>query len=419
MRIRTQNIRNDDAFLLHGNAEELSSALPEGMIFLLLALLILLFGLSMLYSTSFAQTGTGMFMKQVMWSGIGMMMFTGVVLIGHDRIASFSPFLLAGLILLLLLPVTVMRHKVNGAFRWIVLGPIRVQPSEFAKVVMVIFWANFLSRHSRQIELEPLKKICPVMFGSLAVVALLIMAGRDLGTTALLCIVFFSMLFVGGVPLRYVLPLPALAVGGLLGINIPLVRGLLMKIGILTQYRMARLTSYLDPEQFADKEGYQLWHSQLALGSGSWTGIGFTESRFKLQYLPEAHTDFILAIVGEELGFVFIGLVIFVYLIFALVGYLICRKARTRQGMLIAFGMTTFMAVQAFINIGVICGALPTKGMPAPLISYGGSSLVTCLTAAGLIFSVALDSAYPDYPDAIRQKVRFLLHGKGAGNESA
>ena len=101
MRIRTQNIRNDDAFLLHGNAEELSSALPEGMIFLLLALLILLFGLSMLYSTSFAQTGTGMFMKQVMWSGIGMMMFTGVVLIGHDRIASFSPFLLAGLIILI------------------------------------------------------------------------------------------------------------------------------------------------------------------------------------------------------------------------------------------------------------------------------------------------------------------------------
>jgi len=387
------------------------------MIFLLIALLILLFGLSMLYSTSFAQTGTGMFVKQLMWTGLGMMMFTGVVLVGHNRIASFSPILLGLLIFMLLLPITVMRHKVNGAYRWIVLGPIRIQPSEFAKVIMVLFWANYLSMRTRLIEVSPFKKVCPVMYGSLAAVALLIMSGRDLGTTALISCVFFCMLFAGGMPLRYVLPFPLLGVGALLGINIPIIKSILMKIGILTEYRMARMTSYLDPEQFADKEGYQLWHSQLALGSGNWFGVGFTESRFKLKYLPEAHTDFILSIVGEELGFVFIGLVIFVYIILALVGFLISRKARTKQGMLIAFGMTTFMAVQAFINIGVICGALPTKGMPAPMISYGGSSLVTCLTAVGFIFSVALDSAYPDYPDAIKKKFQTFLHGKGTEHE--
>ena len=143
-----------------------------------------------------------------------------------------------------------------------------------------------------------------------------------------------------------------------------------------------------------------------ALGSGNWTGVGFAESRLKHKYLPEAHTDFILSIVGEELGYVWMCVVILAYVVFVTLAIAISTRARTRQGMLLAFGLTTFIAVQAIINIGVISGAWPTKGMPAPFISYGGSSLVSCLVATGLIISVALDAAYPDYHLGVAARIR-------------
>jgi cell division protein FtsW len=133
-------------------------------------------------------------------------------------------------------------------------------------------------------------------------------------------------------------------------------------------------------------------------------GIGFTESRLKLKYLPEAHTDFIISIVGEELGFVAVLSVIVAYLLLAFFGFRIGSKARTRQGMLIAFGMCTFMTLQATINLGVICGALPTKGMPAPMISYGGSSLLACMIAVAIVFSVAVDNTYPKYDEVLHRK---------------
>ena len=172
------------------------------------------------------------------------------------------------------------------------------------------------------------------------------------------------------------------------------------------------MTSFLQPEADPLGDGYQLFQSLLALGSGGWCGVGFTHSRLKLRYLPEAHTDFILAIVGEELGFAVVIGVITAYFILFFVGILIASKARTRQGRLTAFGLTFFLAVQAFINTGVICGALPTKGMPAPFISYGGSNLVVCMAALGIIFSVALDSHYPDYAERIRGRLGFARSEK-------
>ena len=161
---------------------------------------------------------------------------------------------------------------------------------------------------------------------------------------------------------------------------------------------------YQNPELYQADIGYQLWLSLLALGSGGWTGVGFAESRMKHRYLPEAHTDFILSIVGEEMGFICMCMVIAGYLAFIFFAVRICVKARTRQGMFLVFALTTFLAVQSIINIGVISAAFPTKGMPAPFISYGGSSLVACLTATGLIISVALDAAFPDYPDKIKTR---------------
>lgn len=188
----------------------------------------------------------------------------------------------------------------------------------------------------------------------------------------------------------------------------PLLAAPVLYFGILlfSPVRLARLTSFMDPEKYKDTIGYQLWNSQLALGSGEWVGVGFAESRLKLKYLPEAHTDFILSIVGEELGFVMVLLVIIAYLILMFTGIRISQKSRNLQGMFTAYGMIIFIIIQAVINLGVVCGAFPTKGMPAPMISYGGSNLIACMIAVGCVFSVALDSAYPDYHLDIQQELR-------------
>lgn len=399
MKIRTDHIRQEENEIEPPRA----SALPEGAFFLLIALIITLFGLSVLYSTSFAQAGTGFFYKQLMWTGVGAVVFLFIVLVGHRTLAAFSPLLLAGLFILLLIPL-IQHRGINGAYRWIVLPHgIRIQPSEFAKVIMVLFWGDYLARHTRDLETRPWSVAWRIYISMFAVCGL-IFAGKDMGTTALVALVFFSLLFVGGMRWYYTILFPA---GGVLAfalIGYSSVQNFLARTGLMPAYRLGRIISYTNPELYAEKEGYQLWFSQLALGSGKWFGLGFTESRLKLKYLPEAHTDFILSIVGEELGFVFILAVMVAYVLLVFTGFLIAHKARTRQGMLLAFGMSAFIGLQAFINIGVICGALPTKGMPAPMISYGGSSLISCMAAVAVVFSVALDTSYPDYPVKLWRK---------------
>lgn len=394
------------------------SAMLEGVLLLGVSCMLLLFGLAILFSTSSGSAGAALFFKQTVWGIFGLLVGSLCVLIGYRRISNHSLLLLIVLIILLILPITVMRREIKGAYRWIGIGPFRIQPSEFAKVVLVLFCANFISRRTRALETAPFRKIFLPLLGVIAVLALLIMLGSDLGTTALLTALFLALLWIGGLPAILVLPLPALGLVGLYFIQEKWMQDLLCKIGVMNSYRIARVTSYTNPEPYAGKEGFQLWHSQLALGSGHWSGLGLTDSRFKRQYLPEAHTDFILSIAGEELGFITLVIVMFLYLLFTLLGFVIAYKARTRQGRIIAFGMSAFIGLQAFINIGVICGALPTKGMPAPLISYGGSNLLTCMIAISLIFSVALDTAKPDYADRIHEKFmafwnRFRKKGTG------
>lgn len=418
MRCRTNMIK-EHQFLENGENPEPTSAMLEGVLLLSIALLLLLFGLAILFSTSASTAGVTLFFKQTIWAVFGLSAGGLCVLLGYRFFSNHSLLLLILLVILLLLPITVMRRAVNGAYRWISFGSLRIQPSEFAKVVLVLFCANFIARRSRALETAPFKKIVLPLAGVIAVIALLVLLGRDLGTTALLIALFFSLLWIGGLPVWYVLPLPLLGIFSMLFIHVAWIQEFLISIGILNDYRLKRLTSYTHPEYYAQGDGFQLWHSQLALGSGNWFGLGLTDSRFKRNYLPEAHTDFILSIAGEELGFVAMIVVMFFYLLLTLFGFIIAYKARTRQGRIIAFGMSAFIGLQAFINIGVICGALPTKGMPAPLISYGGSNLLTCLVAIGLIFSVALDTAKPDYDEWIKEKFFGFFRKKAKKNEGA
>ena len=338
--------------------------------------MLLLFGLAVLYSTSFGIAGASYFMRQIIWGCVGMIGFGTVLLIGYKRISDWSWILMLAICVLLV--VALMFKPINGARRWIQIPGIgNIQPSEYAKVVLVLFLAKWCADGVKMVETSPWKFffasaiICAPVMG-------LVFIGKDLGTTVLLIIVFFAMLYACGVRLLCLLPWPL--------------------IGVPLGYYLMELTQ--------SGSGYQLWLSLLALGSGSWTGVGFAESRLKHKYLPEAHTDFILSIVGEELGYVWMCVVILAYVVFVTLAIAISTRARTRQGILLSFGLTTFIAMQAIINIGVISGAWPTKGMPAPFISYGGSSLVSCLVATGLIISVALDAAYPDYHLVIAGKIR-------------
>ena len=363
--------------------------------------MLLLFGLAVLYSTSFGIAGASYFMRQIMWGCVGMTGFGAVLLIGYKRISDWSWILMLAICALLV--VALMFKPINGARRWIQIPGIgNIQPSEYAKVVLALFLAKWCSDSVKMVETSPWKfffasaVICAPVMG-------LVFIGKDLGTTVLLIIVFFAMLYACGVRLLCLLPWPL--------IGVPLGYYL---IKWFSPYRLARLTTFTDPELTQSGSGYQLWLSLLALGSGNWTGVGFAESRLKHKYLPEAHTDFILSIVGEELGYIWMCVVILAYAAFVTLAIAISVRARTRQGILLAFGLTTFIAMQAIINIGVISGAWPTKGMPAPFISYGGSSLVSCLVATGLIISVALDAAYPDYHLALAAKIREKLRSAAA-----
>lgn len=357
-------------------------------------LLMVLFGLTMLYSTSYGTAGSGYFVKQLMWGSIGLAGMTGVLFFGYKRVSDWSLWMVIGVCVLLAIARTF--PAVNGAHRWIKIPGIgNIQPSEYSKVILVLFLGKFLSDRMREIEKSPFKKVFIVGGVCCAPVILLVAIGKDLGTTTLLSLLFLGMMYIAGISWKLIVPLIISAAGAAF-----------TWIMAYDPMRRARITTFINPEPFQAEDGYQLWNSMLALGSGSWTGVGFTESRMKMKYLPEAHTDFILSIVGEELGLVCMLTVIVAYIAFLFFSMRIASHARTRQGLLIAGGCSLFISFQAFINIGVICGALPTKGMPAPFISYGGSSLVTCLVASGLIMSVALDGIYPDYQNIIKNKIR-------------
>lgn len=372
-------------------------AMPELAVFILFAFMITLFGLIMLYSTSFVTQGSSYFKKQLMWMFIGLFAGGGTILIGSKRLSDWSPAMV--LVLELLLVWALFCKPINGARRWIQVAGFTLQPSELGKVVITLFMAKFLSSRTRALESEPFKRVMLPSGIWVGPVILLVLAGEDLGTTVLLGSLYLLMLFVAGMRLRYILPFALI-----------FPPAAILVIRQFDAMRWSRLTVFMDAESYKMTSGYQLWNSLLALGSGGWTGVGFTESRLKLLYLPENHTDFILSIVGEELGFVTLLTVIVAYLVLVYVGIRISVKARTRQGMLIAFGMSIFIGMQALINIGVITAAFPTKGMPAPMISYGGSNLLACLIAAACVASVAIDSAIPDYPDKLLAWAGKRLH---------
>ena len=348
-----------------------------------LALVIMMFGLTMLYSTSFATVGEKYFYAQLKWAFISLAAMSAVIFIGYKRIANWSPWLL-GILAVLLIWAAFFSPTIKGANRWIIIPGLsmRFQPSEMAKAVLSLYGAKVISENLRSIANWRQYKVFIVPFMVIGGILMLVLLGHDLGTTLLLSAAMVSLAYSGGMQKRFLLIIPVL---------LALLAFYLWKFDA---ERLSRVTSFTDPGQegMRDADGYQLWNSLLALGSGGWFGVGFMEGLMKHKYLPEAHTDFILAVVGEELGYVGVIGVIITYLLLGFFGMKIALNSRSRMGMLLAQTITLIILLQAAINIGVVSGALPTKGISAPLISYGGSNLLFNMIMIGLLISVGLEN---------------------------
>lgn len=276
-----------------------------------------------------------------------------------------------------LLAVLVIGREVNGSQRWIPGPGFNVQPSEFAKIGVLIFLADFLAR--RRDELDQLQTVAK-LGGIFGLVLVLLLLEPDLGASVVILLMAFAMLFLAGLSWKWVGSVMAI---GALGI---------VWLVLAQPYRVARLTSFLDPWQHQFDSGYQLVQSLIAFGRGEVVGVGLGNSVQKLFYLPEAHTDFVFAVAAEEFGF--LG-VMFIITLFVLLVGAVLRIARERAeagdafGAYVGWGAAVLFGVQAFINMSVNMGLLPTKGLTLPLVSYGGSSLLVCCALLGLLWQLA------------------------------
>ncbi len=308
-------------------------------------------------------------------------------------------YLLLGSALLLLVLVLLpgLGHSVNGSVRWLRLGPLSLQASEPARLFLILYLAGYMVRHPDMITENFKGFMKPMVFVLLA--ALLLLAEPDFGAATVLVVTALGMLFLGGVRIRHFLLL------------FTLIAGALATLAWTSPYRMKRLTGFLDPWADAYDSGYQLTQSLIAIGRGEWLGVGLGASVQKLYYLPEAHTDFVFAVIAEEFGL--FGAVVVIALYFALLlrAFSIGRRAADANqafGAYLAQGIGIWFGIQAFINIGVNMGVLPTKGLTLPLISAGGSSLLVSCAAIGLLLRVAHE-ARPQrapLPPRLRRRAR-------------
>lgn len=308
----------------------------------------------------------------------------GILMIGIIKKIPFRfiermvlPLLGFSIFLLVLTLIPGIAHKANGAARWISLGGITFQPAELAKLAMVLFLAKSLSRPRCDI-----KKFKSGVLPNLLVyglVASLLMLQPDFGSTILISLVTFIMLFTAGLPLHYVM---GSFTAGLLGMALAIWRA---------PYRMARLTAFLDPWQDIQKGGFQIIQSYLGFQNGGLLGLGLGESRQKLYFLPEAHTDFILSVIGEELGLLGVLLVIGLFSYLTWITFKITMIQSNSFRKFLACGLSLLITLQASINMGVTMGLLPTKGIPLPFVSNGASSLIVFMAIAGLMAKLSTE----------------------------
>lgn len=330
----------------------------------------------------FEETGDKLvyFWRQLQWVGLGVVILVLATRVPYRwyRRWAIPIFLLSVLGLVAVLQFGVVR---GGSRRWLVFGPLSVQPSEFAKFGVIVFLAMVMDKKERLLR-EFWHFIVPVVT-SLGLVGVLVLKQPDLGTMLVIGGAAMIVLAVSGAPLRYVVL--TLLGGGAIG----------TALALAAPYRRARVTSFLDPFQDKLGDGWQVVQSQLALGTGGVFGVGLGASRARWSFLPNAHTDFIFAIIGEETGFAGGVMVLTLFAFLAVVGVAVAYRAPDRFGRLLAAGLVGWISLQALVNIGGVVGALPVTGMPLPFVSYGGSAVLTVMGAAGILVNIARQGTPP------------------------
>ena len=340
-------------------------------------------GAVMVYSASSARDllaghgdGTGYLERYVAYGAIGLVAMRFLSRRGVEAVRQATPLLLlvsfAGLLAVMLPGFGV---EVNGARRWLGVGALQFQPSELMKLSLILYAAQLLSAQPRRVR--SLKGLVNPLLLIVGAACLLVMAEPDLGTALVIAFSLAAVLVAGGVPMRYL----ALVAG--------FAAFLIVVFALAEPYRRARLTSFVNPWAHAGGSGFQSVQGQIALGSGGLFGVGLGQSVQKIFYLPEAHTDFILAVIGEELGVVGISGVLCLYGMVAWAGLRAAKAAAAPYAKLVAAGVTSLILTQATLNVFAVLGLAPLTGVPLPFISYGSSNLVVLLAAMGLLLNVA------------------------------
>ena len=327
-------------------------------------------------------------LRQVVWLLAGLAGMFGLMKLDYHRLREPAVVYTALCVVAVLLVGTFFLDKSHATHRWIKIGPINLQPSEMTKLVVILYLAWFLDmkrRAATRMEFNKedlLQTILPAVAPVLVCVGLIVLQ-PDLGTSVDILLIMTAILFVAGLSWKW------LAVGAAAALPA------LIALIALVSYRQARITAFLHPDSDPQGAGFQLVQSLIAVGSGGFTGVGLMEGKQKLFYLPEAHTDFIYAVICEELGF--LGAV-FVFTLFAVYGWRGMRaafNAPDRFGSMLALGVTAMVIFQSLINFAVVLGMMPTKGIPLPFVSYGGSSLLVMLLATGVLLNISKQAGSP------------------------
>jgi cell division protein FtsW len=354
---------------------------PADPLLMATVLALVAFGVVMVYSASavFASQvfhdGQHFLVRQAIYAAVGLLLVIALARLDYHRLRALAYPMLGGAVLLMLYIALGFGHSAGGAARWISVGPIHIQPAELAKVAMIFWLAYSLSKKADRIRSFSVGFLPHALVAGM--VMLLCLRQPDFGSAVMIALLTFVLLFTAGARTGYILG------AGLLfaPIAYALITG--------SEYRMRRMQAYLDPFAHRFDVGYQISESLMSFGSGGLFGVGIGDSRQKLFFLPEAHTDFISAIVGEELGFIGIVVLMLAFSIIVVRGLRAAFRAADDYGTYLAVGITLFIGIQAFTNLAVTMGLVPTKGLALPFLSFGGSSLLVNCAAIGVLLNVS------------------------------
>ncbi len=351
---------------------------------LLLVALVILMGIVTVYSATYDQVHaemSGLVYRQIVWAGAGFVLLAAVLVFDYRKLERYA-YAVYGAALLLLILVPAIGYLSSGSRRWLHLGFFTLQPSEMAKLALVVVLARFFHRDAARESYRIRNLVWPTLL--FAVPAVLVLAQPDLGTTAVLGFIFVSLVLIAGLRFRSLLFL--------------VIAGALVMAGggsklwsHLKPYQQKRIVTFLNPEADPLGAGYHIIQSKIAVGSGKAWGKGFLHgTQNQLHFLPEQHTDFIFSVFAEEWGFT--GCAVLAFLYFAVVwrGLQVVIRAKDRFGALLAFGIVAMIFWQAFVNIAMTTGLLPVVGITLPFFSYGGSSMITLLAGVGLLMNVSM-----------------------------